>query len=102
MVCYRGKAFLFQDGDANAKVPNIGSKKVEEAYRKAMEEAKVIHEQLIIERAIAKDRDNNGRNLKPPPYVKLKVELTRKIPSVYLLILLLIFKIYHYSTFVGQ
>jgi hypothetical protein len=69
-LTFRGKAFLFQDGDASAKV--IGSKKVEESYRKALEEAKIIHERLMFEKAIAKDRDSY-RHLKPPPYVKLKV-----------------------------
>ncbi|XP_058804908.1 histone-lysine N-methyltransferase NSD2-like isoform X2 [Phymastichus coffea] len=68
---HRGKAFLFQDGDATGKVK--GSKQVEESYRKAMQEAKIVHEQLNEEKKLAKSRDSNIRNLKPPPYVKLKV-----------------------------
>ena len=66
---FRGKAFLFHDGDESAKV---GSRKFEESYKKALEEAKVFHERLTFERAIAKTREDS-RHLKPPHYVKLRV-----------------------------
>ncbi|XP_014214983.1 histone-lysine N-methyltransferase NSD2 [Copidosoma floridanum] len=73
---HRGKVFLFQEGDANAKV--IGNKKVEDSYRRAMEEAKVFHKYLMCEKAMAKaaaEKRNSGshRHLKPPHYVKLRV-----------------------------
>ncbi|OAD57248.1 Histone-lysine N-methyltransferase, H3 lysine-36 and H4 lysine-20 specific, partial [Eufriesea mexicana] len=67
---HRGRAFLYQDGDANIKPP-IGKKNRDDTYRKALEEANEIHQQLKIERAAAKD--HGPRGLKPPPYVKLKV-----------------------------
>ncbi|XP_076646596.1 nuclear receptor binding SET domain protein isoform X2 [Halictus rubicundus] len=68
---HRGRAFLYQDGDANIK-PSIGKKNNRnDTYRKALEEASNIHQRLKIERAAAKD--HGPRGLKPPPYVKLKV-----------------------------
>ncbi|XP_053972341.1 histone-lysine N-methyltransferase NSD2 isoform X2 [Hylaeus anthracinus] len=68
---HRGRAFLYQDGDANIKPP-IGKKNNRDGtFRKALEEANQIHQRLKIERAAAKD--NGPRGLKPPPYVKLKV-----------------------------
>ncbi|CAL7936216.1 unnamed protein product [Xylocopa violacea] len=67
---HRGRAFLYQDGDANIKPP-IGKKNRDDTYRKALEEANEIHQRLKIERAAAKD--HGPRGLKPPPYVKLKV-----------------------------
>ncbi|KOC64333.1 putative histone-lysine N-methyltransferase NSD2 [Habropoda laboriosa] len=68
---HRGRAFLYQDGDANIKPP-IGKKNNrDDTYRKALEEANEIHQRLKIERAAAKD--HGPRGLKPPPYVKLKV-----------------------------
>ncbi|XP_076282492.1 nuclear receptor binding SET domain protein isoform X2 [Lasioglossum baleicum] len=68
---HRGRAFLYQDGDANIK-PSIGKKNNRnDTYRKALEEANNIHQSLKIERAAAKD--HGPRGLKPPPYVKLKV-----------------------------
>ncbi|XP_029047985.2 histone-lysine N-methyltransferase NSD2 isoform X2 [Osmia bicornis bicornis] len=68
---HRGRAFLYQDGDANIK-PSIGKKNNrDDTYRKALEEANQVHQRLKIERAAAKD--HGPRGLKPPPYVKLKV-----------------------------
>lgn len=67
---HRGRAFLYQDGDANTKA-SAGKKNVDEAYRRALEEAQEMHLRLKIERAAAKD--SGPRGLKPPPYVKLKV-----------------------------
>ncbi|XP_076238839.1 nuclear receptor binding SET domain protein [Calliopsis andreniformis] len=68
---HRGRAFLYQDGDANIKPP-IGKKNNrDDTYRKALEEANDIHQRLKVERAAAKD--HGPRGLKPPPYVKLKV-----------------------------
>lgn len=68
---FRGRAFLYQDGDANIKPP-IGKKNRDGTYRKALEEANDIHQRLKIERAAA---ENCGpRGLKPAPYVKLKVK----------------------------
>lgn len=69
---FRGRAFLYQDGDANIKPP-IGKKNNrDDTYRKALEEANDIHQRLKAERAAAKD--HGPRGLKPPPYVKLKVK----------------------------
>ncbi|XP_043520102.1 histone-lysine N-methyltransferase NSD2 isoform X2 [Frieseomelitta varia] len=68
---HRGRAFLYQDGDANIKPP-IGKKNRDDTYRKALEEANEIHQRLKIERAAAKDHGPRG-GLKPPPYVKLKM-----------------------------
>ncbi|XP_012266706.2 histone-lysine N-methyltransferase NSD2 isoform X2 [Athalia rosae] len=67
---HRGRAFLYQDGDANAKT-STGKRNVDEAYRKALSEAQEMHRRLKAERAAAKD--NGTQNLKPPLYVKLKV-----------------------------
>ncbi|KAG7205791.1 hypothetical protein KM043_007736 [Ampulex compressa] len=68
---HRGRAFLYQDGDANIK-PQIGKKSMrDDTYRKALEEANDIHLRLKTERATAKEYGPRG--LKPPPYVKLKV-----------------------------
>ncbi|XP_003707627.2 nuclear receptor binding SET domain protein isoform X1 [Megachile rotundata] len=68
---HRGRAFLYQDGDATIK-PSIGKKNNrDDTYRKALEEANEVHQRLKIERAAAKD--HGPRGLKPPPYVKLKV-----------------------------
>ncbi|XP_071859835.1 nuclear receptor binding SET domain protein isoform X2 [Bombus fervidus] len=67
---HRGRAFLYQDGDANIKPP-IGKKNRDDTYRKALEEANEIHQRLKIERAAAKD--HGPRGLKPPHYVKLKM-----------------------------
>ncbi|XP_024945454.1 histone-lysine N-methyltransferase NSD2 isoform X2 [Cephus cinctus] len=66
---HRGRAFLYQDGDASTKV-TAGKRNVDEAYRKALEEANEVHQRLKTERAAAKEY---GPRLKPPPYVKLKV-----------------------------
>lgn len=82
MSLSRGKAFLYQEGDANTK--EIGSKRVDESYRKALHEAKLFHERLVYERAVAKGR-GNSKSLKPPLYVKLKVNKpvgNVKIPEV--------------------
>ncbi|XP_014480205.1 PREDICTED: histone-lysine N-methyltransferase NSD2 isoform X2 [Dinoponera quadriceps] len=66
---HRGRAFLYQDGDASIK-PAIGKKSImDDAYRKALEEANKIHLQLKEERSVTKE----PKGLKPPPYVKLKV-----------------------------
>ncbi|XP_015183838.1 PREDICTED: histone-lysine N-methyltransferase NSD2 isoform X1 [Polistes dominula] len=68
---HRGRAFLYQEGDATIK-PSVGKKTMRNnTYRKALEEASEIHKRLKIERAAAKDIEAKG--LKPPPYVKLKV-----------------------------
>ncbi|XP_046412948.1 histone-lysine N-methyltransferase NSD2 [Neodiprion fabricii] len=68
---HRGRAFLYQDGDANTKT-STGKKYVDEAYRKALEEAQEMHLRLKIERAAAV-KENGPKDLKPPHYVKLKV-----------------------------
>ncbi|XP_035729731.1 histone-lysine N-methyltransferase NSD2-like isoform X1 [Vespa mandarinia] len=69
---HRGRAFLYQDGDANIKPSSVGKRKMRnDTYRKALEEASEIHQRLKTERAAAKDHESKG--LKPPPYVKLKV-----------------------------
>lgn len=66
---FRGRAFLYQDGDANIK-PAISKKSLmDDAYRKALDEANKIHLQLKEERSATKE----PKGLKPPPYVKLKV-----------------------------
>ncbi|XP_032662597.1 histone-lysine N-methyltransferase NSD2 isoform X2 [Odontomachus brunneus] len=67
---HRGRAFLYQDGDANIK-PAIGKTKslTDDTYRKALEEANKIHLQLKEERSATKE----PKGLKPPTYVKLKV-----------------------------
>ncbi|XP_043276284.1 histone-lysine N-methyltransferase NSD2 [Venturia canescens] len=67
---HRGRAFLYQDGDASAKVSKA-KKNVDDAYQKALEEANEIHERLKTERAAAKGTEL--RFLRPPPYVKLKI-----------------------------
>lgn len=99
---FRGRAFLYQDGDANIK-PSIGKKNNrDDTYRKALEEANEIHQRLKIERAAAKD--HGPRGLKPPPYVKLKVEFSSffliSILVMYLLICNLLFLITH--RFIGK
>ncbi|XP_025159312.1 histone-lysine N-methyltransferase NSD2 isoform X2 [Harpegnathos saltator] len=65
---HRGRAFLYQDGDANM-TPAIGKKSFTDIYRKALEEANEIHQQLKEKRSATKE----PKGLKPPPYVKLKV-----------------------------
>ncbi|XP_011260373.1 histone-lysine N-methyltransferase NSD2 [Camponotus floridanus] len=67
---HRGRAFLYQDGDANIKTP-MGKKTsaMEDTYRIALEEANKIHQQLKTERSMTKE----PKGLKPPSYVKLKV-----------------------------
>ncbi|XP_020293467.1 histone-lysine N-methyltransferase NSD2 isoform X2 [Pseudomyrmex gracilis] len=66
---HRGRVFLYQDGDANIKAP-IGKKTVtEEAYQIALQEANRLHQQLKAQRS----RTKESKALKPPPYVKLKV-----------------------------
>ncbi|XP_017886764.1 histone-lysine N-methyltransferase NSD2 isoform X2 [Ceratina calcarata] len=67
---HRGRAFLYQDGDANIKPP-IGRKNRDGSYRRALQEASQLHQRLKIERATSKD--NGSRELKPAPYVKVKV-----------------------------
>lgn len=64
----RGRAFLYQDGDANIKPP-LGKTGMDEVYRKALKEANIIHQQLKATRSMTKE----PKGLKPPPYVKLKV-----------------------------
>ncbi|EZA60650.1 putative histone-lysine N-methyltransferase NSD2 [Ooceraea biroi] len=64
---HRGRAFLYQDGDANMKLP-IG-KKMDNKFRIALKEANKLHQQLKEQRSITKE----PKRLKPPPYVKLKV-----------------------------
>lgn len=70
LTFFRGRAFLYQDGDAGAKV-STRKKNVDGAYQKALEEANEIHERLKMERVAAKGSES--RFMKPPPYVKLKV-----------------------------
>ncbi|XP_018312439.1 histone-lysine N-methyltransferase NSD2 [Mycetomoellerius zeteki] len=66
---HRGRAFLYQDGDATTKPP-IGKKTMmDDTYRIALEEANRIHQQLKARRSMTKE----PKGLKPPPYVKLKV-----------------------------
>ncbi|KAG5332861.1 NSD2 methyltransferase, partial [Acromyrmex heyeri] len=66
---HRGRAFLYQDGDATTKPP-IGKKTMmDDTYRIALEEANKIHQQLKARRSMTKE----PKGLKPPPYVKLKV-----------------------------
>lgn len=67
---HRGRVFLYQDGDASGKV-SLGKGKVDEAYKKAMQQANEIHQRLKVERVAAKGSES--RFLKPPHYVKLKV-----------------------------
>jgi len=60
---------LYQDGDANIKLP-IGKKTVmDDTYRIALKEASKLHQQLKVQRSVTKE----PKGLKPPPYVKLKV-----------------------------
>ncbi|XP_029154906.1 histone-lysine N-methyltransferase NSD2 [Nylanderia fulva] len=67
---HRGRVFLYQDGDANIK-PSMNKKTVmDDAYRKALEEANKVHQQLKTERSTTKEQ---SKALKPPLYVKLKV-----------------------------
>ncbi|XP_011707268.1 PREDICTED: histone-lysine N-methyltransferase NSD2 isoform X2 [Wasmannia auropunctata] len=66
---HRGRAFLYQDGDANIKPP-VGKKTLmDDTYRIALQEANKIHQQLKARRSMTKE----PKGLKPPPYVKLKV-----------------------------
>lgn len=66
---YRGRAFLYQDGDANIKLP-IGKKSpMDDTYRIALDEANKLHQQLKARRSMTKE----PKGLKPPLYVKLKV-----------------------------
>ncbi|KMQ92238.1 histone-lysine n-methyltransferase nsd2 [Lasius niger] len=65
----RGRAFLYQDGDANIKP--MGKKKVMgDTYRKALQEANKIHQQLKAERSMT---NKEPKGLKPPPYVNKPV-----------------------------
>lgn len=66
---HRGRAFLYQEGDACTK-PSGKKKGMDEAFKKALDEASEFHQLLKKQRAAAKDQE---RGLKPPPYVKLKV-----------------------------
>lgn len=70
MVSFRGRAFLYQDGDANITLP-MGKRMsaMEDTYRIALEEANKLHQQLKAERSMTKE----PKGLKPPSYVKLKV-----------------------------
>ncbi|KAL0116161.1 hypothetical protein PUN28_011190 [Cardiocondyla obscurior] len=65
---HRGRAFLYQDGDANIKPP-IGKSLMDDAYRVALMEANKLHQQLKARRSKTKE----PKGLKPPLYVKLKV-----------------------------
>ncbi|XP_077258296.1 nuclear receptor binding SET domain protein isoform X1 [Temnothorax americanus] len=65
----RGRAFLYQDGDANIKPPMNKKSLMDDTYRIALEEANKIHQQLKARRSMTK----KPKGLKPPPYVKLKV-----------------------------
>ncbi|XP_012235708.1 histone-lysine N-methyltransferase NSD2 isoform X2 [Linepithema humile] len=66
---HRGRAFLYQDGDANFKPP-IGKKNgMDDRFRAALLEANRLHQQLKSQRSVTKE----PKGLKPPPYVKLKV-----------------------------
>ncbi|KAJ8679977.1 hypothetical protein QAD02_015764 [Eretmocerus hayati] len=67
---YRGKVFPFQDGDAESK--NVYSDKKGEPYRRALGEAKLIHDRFMLEKAMVKDKDSNSKHLRPPPYVKIR------------------------------
>lgn len=70
--CFRGRAFLYQDGDANIK-PSFGKNTArDDNFRKALEEANIIYQNMKTQRAAAKT--NDSRALKPPPYVKIKVK----------------------------
>ncbi|XP_011646679.1 histone-lysine N-methyltransferase NSD2-like, partial [Pogonomyrmex barbatus] len=66
---HRGRAFLYQDGDANIKVPMGKKSLMDDTYRIALEEANKIHQQLKATRSKTKE----PKGLKPPSYVKLKV-----------------------------
>ncbi|XP_028044600.1 histone-lysine N-methyltransferase NSD2 isoform X2 [Monomorium pharaonis] len=65
---HRGRAFLYQDGDANIKPPQ-GKSLMDDTYRIALQEANKLHLQLKARRSMTKE----PKGLKPPPYVKLKV-----------------------------
>ncbi|XP_034950762.1 histone-lysine N-methyltransferase NSD2 isoform X2 [Chelonus insularis] len=64
---HRGRVFLYQDDDSNVK-NSVNKTNVDEAYNQALKEASELHQRLKRER-----KDDESRALKPPPYVKLKV-----------------------------
>ncbi|XP_072742507.1 histone-lysine N-methyltransferase NSD2 isoform X2 [Anoplolepis gracilipes] len=68
---HRGRAFLYHDGDEKIKSPKKENKNsvMGAIYKIALEEANKIHLQLKAERSIL----TKGSKLKPPLYVKLKV-----------------------------
>ena len=66
---HRGRAFLFQEGDACNKTSGK-NKLMDEAFKKALKEASEFHQLWKKQKAAAKDQE---RGLKPPPYVRLKV-----------------------------
>ncbi|XP_011300581.1 histone-lysine N-methyltransferase NSD2 [Fopius arisanus] len=68
---HRGRVFLYQEGDTYAR-NRIGTKTVDNAYKRAVFEANELHQEVKNERAAAKE-DESKRYLKPPPYVKLRV-----------------------------
>ena len=72
---HRGRAFLYQEGDACTK-PSKKNTGMDEAFNKALNEANEFHQLLKKQKAAAKYQE---RGLKPPPYVKLKVFLFIKI-----------------------
>ncbi|KAF7992681.1 hypothetical protein HCN44_005025 [Aphidius gifuensis] len=69
---HRGRCFLYQDGDLNAKVTAIGKKNVDESYKIAVDEANDVYQKLKNEKIAAQD-DTIPKRLKPPPYVKLRI-----------------------------
>ncbi|XP_057325332.1 histone-lysine N-methyltransferase NSD2 isoform X2 [Microplitis mediator] len=64
---HRGRVFLYQDGDSNVKGP-VSKSGVDGAFRQALKEASELHERLKRER-----KEDELRSIKPPPYVKLRV-----------------------------
>ncbi|XP_066584168.1 histone-lysine N-methyltransferase NSD2-like isoform X2 [Prorops nasuta] len=70
---HRGRAFLYQDGDANLETTVNNKKRIrKDLFRIALEEANELHQRLKIEKAAAKDYGCKNE-LKPPSYVKLKI-----------------------------
>ncbi|XP_056637531.1 uncharacterized protein LOC130445723 [Diorhabda sublineata] len=66
----RGRAFLFQEGD-NADTGPGNKKKVEAAFRRAVEEAVVAHKMKKQFKLTQSAESVNS--MKPPPYIKIKV-----------------------------
>ncbi|KAK0080937.1 hypothetical protein PV325_013077 [Microctonus aethiopoides] len=64
---HRGRVFLYQDGDSNVK-SSVNKSNVDGAFVQALREANELHQRFKRKR-----KDEESRALKPPYYVKLKV-----------------------------